>query len=367
MNKKILLLGYYGFGNAGDELILLSLLNEIKHITPETRITVLSNNPHKTSRDYGVRAVNRRNPLSLVKEIWATDIVVLGGGGLLQDTTSKLSLIYYLGIIWISVVFSKRVMLISQGIGPITAAISRLLTRITIQRVDTVATRDSYSLNLLKKLGISNPKMHVIPDPVFLLDIKDIDAWRRNIKMEGSQKMKYRLCFCVREWRDRKELINRLVKLLKEILKEFDFDVVFIAFHKNLDRMIYQELISKIESSNLPVPRLLEWNDLDSLINTIKEVDIMVAMRYHALVLAAIIGIPSFALSYDPKIKNLVGSLGNIPMIDIERFDPDEVKIKIKDVWESRQTFKNGLYPGLNKVKQNANRVRDLIRREMLS
>ena len=88
MNKKILLLGYYGFGNAGDELILLSLLNEIKHITPETRITVLSNNPHKTSRDYGVRAVNRRNPLALVKEIWATDVVVLGGGGLLQDTTS---------------------------------------------------------------------------------------------------------------------------------------------------------------------------------------------------------------------------------------------------------------------------------------
>ena len=327
---------------------------------------MLSNNPYKTSRDYDTRAVNRRNLLSLVKEIWATDVVVLGGGGLLQDITSKLSLIYYLGIIWISVIFSKRVMLISQGIGPITSDISRLLTRLTIQRVNTIATRDIYSLNLLKKLGIKNPKMCVIPDPVFLLNIKDANIFKRDIKMVGGKKSKYRLCFCVREWRNRKDLINRLVKLLKEILKEFDFDVVFVEFHKSLDRGIYQELMSKIESSNLPVPRLLEWNDLNSLINTIKEVDIMVAMRYHALVLASVIGIPSFALSYDPKIRNLVSSLGNMPMIDIERFDPNEVKRKIKETWENRQRFKEQLNTDINRVKQDANRVRDLFQKEMI-
>ena len=217
MHKKILLVGYYGFGNAGDELILLSLVNEIRDISHETRITVLSNNPRKTNRVYGVRSVNRRNPFSLMREIWDTDLVIFGGGGLLQDITSKLSLIYYLGIIWVSVFFAKRVILISQGIGPLTADISRFLTRLTIQRVDAVATRDGYSLNLLKKLGISNPEMHIIPDPVFLLDIKDIDAWKRNVKMGRSKKMRYRLCFCVREWRNRNDLINGLVKLLKEI------------------------------------------------------------------------------------------------------------------------------------------------------
>src|SRR5438105_835314 len=96
---NILIAGYYGFGNVGDELILSSILMEIGKRYPSSRITVLSADPERTHRFHGVSSVRRWSPLAVVRAIWKADVLVVGGGGLLQDQTSSRSLAYYLGLV----------------------------------------------------------------------------------------------------------------------------------------------------------------------------------------------------------------------------------------------------------------------------
>ena len=92
---KYVVSGYIGFDNFGDEAIANVLISHLKKNDAE-KITVISSNPEKTSANYGVESVGMLKFLSAVKD---SDVLISGGGSLLQDVTSLKSLIYYLGII----------------------------------------------------------------------------------------------------------------------------------------------------------------------------------------------------------------------------------------------------------------------------
>ena len=97
MSKTIVISGYYGYNNFGDELILKAILQELEKTKP--RIIVLSGNVRNTTKIHGVETINRYNIFAILKALKKADILISGGGGLLQDKTSKRSLIYYLFII----------------------------------------------------------------------------------------------------------------------------------------------------------------------------------------------------------------------------------------------------------------------------
>ena len=84
---KVVLSGYYGFDNAGDEA-LLSAIKSSLHQLRGVEITVLSGNPHKTAQLHGLQAVYYMNPLQLIKELGQADLLISGGGSIFQDITS---------------------------------------------------------------------------------------------------------------------------------------------------------------------------------------------------------------------------------------------------------------------------------------
>ena len=93
MAKKVAVSGYYGYGNFGDEAILGVLIDYLFRTNAET--TVFSNNPELTSAQYGIKSVKNFDILSVMKVISESDILISGGGSLLQDVTSLKSLLYY--------------------------------------------------------------------------------------------------------------------------------------------------------------------------------------------------------------------------------------------------------------------------------
>ena len=93
--KKILISGYYGFDNFGDEAILGVLINHLRG----NDITVLSSNPEKTGRTHNVNSLNSFNPKLIVERLPKFDMLISGGGSLLQNVTSNKSLFYYCGLI----------------------------------------------------------------------------------------------------------------------------------------------------------------------------------------------------------------------------------------------------------------------------
>ena len=120
-SHKAVISGYYGFDNCGDEAVLLAIIHCLKKLKPDVRIVVLSGNPKKTRELYAVEAVNRWNPFSVAIELLSCRLLISGGGSLLQDVTSTKSLRYYLAIINIAALFKKRIMIYSQGLGPLNA------------------------------------------------------------------------------------------------------------------------------------------------------------------------------------------------------------------------------------------------------
>ena len=106
--KRILISGYYGFNNAGDEAILRLMIDNLRARCPEAGLTILSHNPEDTARRYGVRSVNRMNPFLILREILHCDLLISGGGSLLQDATSQRSLLYYLSILNLAQALHKK-------------------------------------------------------------------------------------------------------------------------------------------------------------------------------------------------------------------------------------------------------------------
>ena len=103
---KYVISGYIGFDNFGDEAIAQVLTSYLKASGAE-KITVLSSNPEKTANFYGVDSINF---LKFLRPIIESDVLISGGGSLLQDITSLKSLIYYLAVITTALVLNKKVL-----------------------------------------------------------------------------------------------------------------------------------------------------------------------------------------------------------------------------------------------------------------
>ncbi|MFH1824595.1 MAG: polysaccharide pyruvyl transferase CsaB [Candidatus Firestonebacteria bacterium] len=279
--KKILIFGYFGFGNTGDELILLSLVN---HLKDNARISVLSANPEKTSNEFKVKAVKRNNVFELVKEIFSSEIL-LGAGGLLQDKTSKKSIWYYLGLIFIGKILNKKVVLFSLGIGPINFSLNRWLTKKILKKVEVITLRDMESAAELKKIGVSK-KMIVTGDAVFSLDFSGYERKTHRYFTLGVMLRKFKnYKFFAKEI---KEVCDDLSKLKK---------IEFISFP-----------FQPPEDNILP-GRVIVLPDMKKLILKISSLDMVIGARYHSLILASVFNIPFIGINCDEKVKNFCGFL----------------------------------------------------------
>ena len=113
--KHVVISGYYGFSNAGDEAVLSAIISELQNARPnEIDITVLSASPEDTASTYGVAAAPRMSRKDVDKAIDDCDMLISGGGSLLQDVTSIRSLLYYLWIINKALKKHKKVMILGQ-------------------------------------------------------------------------------------------------------------------------------------------------------------------------------------------------------------------------------------------------------------
>ena len=120
----ILIAGYHGFGNCGDEAILRAMVTSFRRMADDIDIVALSNDPDFTKKEYNIEAVQRFKMKEVLSAVKKCDILVLGGGTLLQDGTSTRSLVYYLSIVKAAEIFGKRVMLYANGIGPVDGKIN---------------------------------------------------------------------------------------------------------------------------------------------------------------------------------------------------------------------------------------------------
>lgn len=281
---KYVVSGYIGFDNFGDEAIASVLTQNLKKNGAE-KITLISSNPEKTSKLYGVESTGM---FGFIKPIIESDVLISGGGSLLQDVTSLKSLIYYLGIIMTALFFKKKVVIFAQGFTPFRTKVGKFLTKAVLKRCNKITVRDEKSQELLAGMGIDST---LVSDPVFGLEVPQIE--KRGI---GLQLRNY------------PTLTNEFVeKLVAEIHEKFpNQEINLISLQDSIDLPVLEKIEGKI-LKNLTVQEAIE--ELSSL-------EYLIGMRFHACLIAAKAGVKVLGINYDVKVETLAKNVG-FPLLEL--------------------------------------------------
>ena len=299
--SDVVISGYYGFRNNGDDALLLSIINDLKAQKPDIDIVVLSKNPAETQRIYNVRAVSRQNVPKLLKELMCTKMLISGGGTLIQDGTSTKSLLYYLSIIKTASLMGKKVMLYANGIGPLRSESNRKLTRKVLNKVDIITLRDETSYKELEEIGIKAPRIEITADPAFRLEV-DCDECIDEVKEK-------KMLVSVRPWKELSaDFTKTLAKALDYANSQYGLKVEFLPMQPKYDLAITEEIRSNMlaESSVINADY-----DIEGLLKLFGSMSLCVGMRLHTLIYSAVSCVPLVGLVYDPKVSGFLDYIGS--------------------------------------------------------
>jgi len=296
---KIALSGYYGFDNAGDEALLSAITSSIKRLQPSAEFVVFSGCPERTSALHGIRAVYHKSPGQVFRELLGSNLMISGGGSIFQDVTSARSLPYYISVVAMAKLLKKPVIFYAQGVGPINRSFSKLLMRLIGNKVDLITLRDEDSRQFLYEIGVTRPPLLVTADPVFSLEPELADENKvNNLLTELGVLNKPLVGVAVRKWQALEGYQERLAKLLDDLASR-GYQIIFISMAYP-DDMGESWRVAKLmrEKSHVLDINLKSQEHLA----LIARLDIMIAMRLHALIFAASRGVPFAGISYDPKV-----------------------------------------------------------------
>ncbi len=355
---KIMISGYYGFNNTGDEAILTSMVRAFKEKIPQIKIVVLSHSPLQTSQAYQIKTINRLHLIDIMRCLRDTNLFISGGGGLLQDSTGKgWSILYYLGLILVAKIVKVPVMIYAQGIGPVNKQINKKLIKWILNKVNLITVRDNSSKELLENLGVVKPSIYVNSDPVFLLKKKNINHIIDNypyIQKLINPDDRPLIGVSVREYKSNGSDSKRIFAQAADyLIKNYQAKIIFLPFKFDEDVHISEEILSLMKNKAEVLKIKLEPEELLSVLSRLS---LVVGVRLHSIIFSSMANIPFIAFNYDPKVRYFVEYLGlSELLLEIdEDISLKDFQKKIEYVRENNDKIKDILLEKVNNLEEKA-------------
>jgi polysaccharide pyruvyl transferase CsaB len=315
--KRLVIAGYYGYGNLGDEAIRVALraaLNEREGLKP----VWLVSQPQYTNE------VNRAHPLAVFAGLRRSAALILGGGGLLQNKTSTRSLLYYLSLILLARSLRRPVFLLGQGIGPINGRFAQAMTRFALSKVHYIGCRDQGSLDFVQSLGLDGELggdlFYLTPPWEELLEEQHEGEVRIVLSLKGAGKA------------------TRFVALLKGINARRNVSFVFLTFFPAEDRSLAESIVQQLDfPCRIVLPISVEEASAE-----LARADLLISSRLHPLEFALRTGTPMFAITDDKKVERFVEEVAsyNSPRIPYAMFPSVEEVLQILDDPPNREALR---------------------------
>ena len=357
---QVVLSGYYGFGNVGDEAILKSIVQGLRERDPGIEILVLSAFPKITREQYQVHAVHRYSWFEVLGAVLKGDIFVSGGGTLFQNATSRRSFIYYIGLVLLAKLLRKRVMIFAQGFGPLRGRLFQGLAKLVLNRVDLITLRDKGAYEEVKRIGIKRPPVYVTGDSTAILKIPAEGDGKKILSLEGIKKGSRPLAgIALRSLPGKKaaRLYETLAGLIDWIAEKHGFLPVFVLFQCAEDMQEASKVIGLMKHNSSVIFRVCTP---DEMLSIISQFDFLIGMRLHSLIFAAMGAVPMLGLSYDPKVEAFMRSIGQ-PCL---KLDPavsfEDMKDTLEPVLCDLKKVKAGLAAKAQELRRQAEMNFDL-------
>ncbi len=296
----VLVCGYYGHGNVGDELILDVLLSDIETELPRAQVTVVTDAPQVVATERSLDTIRYDDVEALVDAATAADLIVIGGGGLFQDyggadmgtllLPNHWGMSYYAGVAVLGRLVGTPVAIYGIGVGPLETDDGRALARMAVEAADAVSVRDEQSKALI------GDGAAVTADPVLALSV------------EGGQTRDV-IGVTVRPWGDNL-FIAPVAAGLDRVISDHNIDIEFIPFQRadgDDDVSIAELTMAEMTSDRVSIAPTETRLELTRRIGSYRAV---VGMRLHSVMLASLAGVPAVGLAYDPKVGVFMDQIG---------------------------------------------------------
>ena len=304
----VVLCGYYGYDNMGDDALLLSAIKRAEREFPCQSISALTARGRSDSVKFGIRCVRRSSPIEAFREVKNAAAVIFGGGTLLQSSTSRRSLLYYIFVLRLAQHLGKRTELWGNGIGRIEGNCFREIAGNALARCDYIGLRDEESISEVKRLinteGEGLPTIALEADLALSMesDIEgEIEEWAKFLEIDLSEP------FAVIALRgtEQAEYIRLAEKHVCKLMLKGIMPVFVCMFPKEDIRLCRQshKRFGGVFVSHLSIGEV-KW--------LMRRARIVVGMRYHALVFARSVGADFVGIGSEPKIKRFCSSHGGV-------------------------------------------------------
>jgi polysaccharide pyruvyl transferase CsaB len=357
VKPRFLLSGYYGFGNLGDEALLSVIVTTLRRRHAHCEIDVLTGDLAGTARTHGVEVTPRADLGAVRRAIGRADVVISGGGGLLQNTTSLRSLIYYAGIIRAAIRARKPTMIFAQSVGPLDF-VGKVVVRQCCRGLARATVRDERSRALLAPL-VAGIAVERTADPVFLFAPGEAPL---DLDAEGLGAASDPLVVVsVRRWQGADRTAVAIATAVDRLADAYGARVAFLPLGGAADAEVSTVVIRRCRSN----PVLLPSYSLAQAAQIIARARLVIGMRLHALIIAARLGVPFVAVPYDPKVSALLDELA-YPLAPL--FIPGahvppaaEIERRIDAAWSRREELAAHLRVVAPEVQRLAERNFDVL------
>lgn len=357
---NIVISGFYGLGNTGDEAILEAIVDQLKTELNEPELTVLSLSPEKTAHDYKVNSIYRgwrHDNIKKIKALKKADLLISGGGGLLQDSYPTKFLFgplpYYLLIVFLAKLCGTKVMFFSQGIGPVDTRWGKILMRVFANLAHLITVRDTHSKELLHSLHVTKPKTIVTADIVFAFKPKQNDICKQSLSLNGDEKL---VAVSVRPcpWIDDVSYQQKIAHALDILIEQNDITPIFVPMEGHHDVKESQAVIEKMKKKENA--HILDGHFTPSQYQAfISQCELTIGMRLHSLIFSAISSVPHIGISYDKKVESLLQRTGMWEnSFTLDNLDSKELINQAKYVLQNHSSFTSRIKENAFSMKEDA-------------
>jgi len=382
-NRTVLLSGWYGLDNAGDEAILQQFIREFVE-KDGINLCVLSERPTRVLECYGehgLQAIFHYVPLgrSFAKSIWKgecrevfdairrADLFVLGGGGIIRDNTSWRTVVRILDDLWLAKLLGKPTALYAVGVGPFISRARTWLIAQTLRQCDLITVREETSRAQLEAIGIPKERIVVVADPALLLPAEPVkNAVLRKHLVSLTSKERVLGLFVHED----DTPVEPLAKALDRLYQQHGFCFVSIPMRCH-DRQDDRQAARRVQQ-RMNYPEAIELVETPLKAAEIKwltgRFSVNITVRLHALIFSLAMKTPAVAINYEPKIANCLRSFGlESCQIDCTENVEEQVVKKILECGARRDAYVQHIQAFLPERLDAASRTFALLRKLMLS
>lgn len=310
----VTILGYFGMGNYGDELILATLDKLIRRTVAGSTVVAVSENPDHTLAQRGIYALSLKDLVAVDRAI-AHASAALVVAGLLFDqgirwtagkaetfTSTRVSDIPGIAA-YVSLAAANDAPVIFHGIGagPLEVLDGRQLVKLMGKLGALFVPRDTATAELIQSCGVPEANIETGADTIFLIaDEAPIAPEQESLTVAVS----------LREYENTpSDFVKRMAQTFDAVAAVRPEASFALCVLDPSDKTLAQAVIDNM--ANAKAARIVDYgSDLDALTVFLQSAQAGFSMRYHSALIMASANVPCVGMSYLPKVASLYHDLG---------------------------------------------------------